>query len=287
MFQFFLLLAMQWTARFAQAKYQTMDLSDEVVLITGATAGIGEATAHRFAEEGSKVILTGRRENRLEKVKRDILEKVPSASVFSIRLDVQDIKQIESLKQNLPEDFRQVTILVNNAGLALGRNHIENTPMSDVQRMIQTNVIGLMAMTKVFVEDMRARDHGHIINIASISSHYTYPGGTVYCASKFAVQGFTESLRQELVSSGVRVTQVSPAAVNTEFSLVRLGQKEKADKVYEGWTPLFADDIADNILYVATRPKHVAIGEMIVWSTNQSPGFAGGIAKKTDKKNEL
>ena len=117
MFQFFLLLAMQWTARFAQAKYQTMDLSDEVVLITGATAGIGEATAHRFAEEGSKVILTGRRENRLEKVKRDILEKVPSASVFSIRLDVQDIKQIESLKQNLPEDFRQVTILVNNAGV--------------------------------------------------------------------------------------------------------------------------------------------------------------------------
>jgi len=248
------------------AIYPSQSLSGDVVLITGATAGIGEACAWRFAEAGCKLVLAGRRTERLEALKT-ALQAAYTVEVHCATLDVCQLDRVAALPAELPWT---VDILVNNAGLALGVSTADENSMEHVQTMLQTNVMGVAAMAKAFVPGMRSRGKGHLINIGSVAGHFAYAGGSGYCASKFAVDAFTTAARHDLVGTPVRVTVVSPGLCNTEFSTVRLGSKEAADKVYENIVPLSGADVADNVLYAATRPPHVQVADMIVYATNQS-----------------
>lgn len=250
------------------------NLNVDTVLVTGATAGIGKAVALAFADAGAgAIIITGRRLDRLRELESEIRSKWPSVLVHAAQLDIQNVQEITSLYQSLPTQFQNVSILVNNAGLALELKAADETPVEDMQTMVQTNVIGLMAMTSTFTAPMRKRGYGHVINIGSVTGHYTYAGGSVYAGTKFAVNAYTQALQQDLVGTPVRVTQIAPGAVNTEFSSVRFkGDQSKADAVYKGFEPLSGDDVADSVIYAATRPLHVQIGEIIIWPTNQAPG---------------
>jgi len=251
--------------------YAPHSLNKDVALVTGASAGIGEACAFRLAAAGAKVIITGRREGKLKEVADRIRKVVPKAQIHVQSLDLQDTKAVAAFRSRLPTVFQDVTILVNNAGLALGLNAADGTPMEHVSQMMNTNVVGLIAMTSAFVPHMRTRGYGHIINIGSISGHHTYAGGSIYCATKHAVRAYTQTLQQELVATNLRVSLVSPGFVDTEFSTVRFsGDKKKADSVYKGMQPLVAADIADTVHYVATRPSHVQVGEIVVWPRNQA-----------------
>merc|ERR1719174_3643594 len=238
--------------------YAPHGLDKDIALVTGASAGIGEACALRLAAAGAKVIITGRRTDKLNTVAARIRKAVPTAQIHVQSLDLQDTTAVAAFRSRLPAEYRDVTLLVNNAGLALGLNEADDTPMADVQQMFNTNVVGLIAMTSAFVPHMRTRGCGHIINIGSISGHHTYVGGSVYCATKHAVGAYTQTLQQELVATNVRVSLVSPGFVDTEFSTVRFsGDKKRADAMYKGFQPLVAADIADTVHYVATRPSHV------------------------------
>ena len=261
--------------------YKSQSVADCTVLITGATAGIGEAIAWRFAEAGAKLIICGRRTERLEALSAALVAKYPSLTKpHCATLDVQQLDKLQALPSSLPSEFASIDILVNNAGLALGTEPVWSTSIADVQQMIGTNVTALIALTTAVLPGMRARGKGHLINISSIAGHEAYAGGSVYCASKFAVSAYTTAARHDLVETPIRVTQISPAAVNTEFSTVRFGAGSgassssadptaKADAVYANFVPLVAADIADNVLYAATRPPHVTIADMVVYPTNQ------------------
>lgn len=253
--------------------YPSASVADEVVLITGATAGIGEACAYRFAEAGARLVLLGRRAERLSALQESLTSKYGTQS-HTVQLDVQDLDAVAALPETLPASFAAVSVLVNNAGLALGVSPAEANDMASVTTMLTTNVAAVMAFTRAFVPGFKQRGKGHLINVGSIAGHEAYAGGSVYCATKHAVDAFTTAARHDLIATPVRVTAISPGIVNTEFSTVRLGSKEKADAVYADVEPLVAADVADNIFYAATRPAHVQIADIVVLATNQAAAKA-------------
>jgi 3-hydroxy acid dehydrogenase / malonic semialdehyde reductase len=245
-------------------------IQNQIVLITGASSGIGAACARAFAEAGAKLILAARRLDRLESLAADLTEKY-SAQVHLVQLDVSDRTQVESTLHALPDSWRTVDILINNAGLSRGLDKLHEGSIQDWEEMIDTNVKGLLYMTRALVPGMVERGQGHIINIGSIAGHQTYPNGNVYCATKAAVKALSEGLKMDLLGTPVRVSAVDPGMVETEFSEVRFhGDTERASKVYQGLTPLTPEDVADTILFCATRPAHVNISEVLLVPTEQA-----------------
>jgi len=241
----------------------------KIALITGATAGIGEATAFKLAEEGINLIITGRREARLHQLKNK-LEQL-NVRVLPRSFDVRDEQAVKIALGSLPEEWQKIDILVNNAGLAAGMNALHEGDSDDWDRMIDTNVKGLLYVTRAVTPGMVARRRGQIINIGSIAGKEVYPKGNVYCATKHAVDALTKGMRIDLLPYGIRVTQICPGAVETEFSLVRFhGDAVRAGKVYEGFENLVANDIAECIHFVVTRPPHVNINDMVVMPTAQA-----------------
>lgn len=241
----------------------------KIALVTGATAGIGEATALMLAEEGAALIITGRREERLLLLKNK-LEQL-NVRVLPLCFDVSDEQAVKQSLGSLPEEWRAIDILVNNAGLAAGMNTVQEGDSDDWNRMIDTNVKGLLYVTRAVTRGMVARGSGQIINIGSIAGKEVYPNGNVYCATKHAVDALTKGLRIDLLPHGIRVTQVCPGAVETEFSLVRFhGDAARAEKVYQGFENLVAGDIAECIRFVINRPPHVNINDMVVMPTAQA-----------------
>jgi len=246
-------------------------LKDKVVLITGASAGIGEWTARLFAASGSNLVLTARRVEKLDALKKDLELKHSGIKIFTSALDVRSRQSVDQLIKAIPNEMSEIDILVNNAGLALGVKHTHENDLDAVDTVIDTNVKGVFYMTRAIVPGMVQRKRGHIFNISSVAGLEGYPGGSIYCASKFAVQGMTESLRKELVATPLRVTAICPGLVGeTEFSMVRFGDKESASKVYQGIQALTPEDIADNIVYIASRPPHVQITDIVIMATNQA-----------------
>ncbi len=241
----------------------------KTVFITGSTSGIGRACAEKFASNGFRVILNGRREERLQQFS-DYLVKTYQAEVFKLAFDVRNKKQVYAAIESLPDAWRKIDILINNAGLALGLSNIDSGLEEDWEQMIDTNVKGLLYVSKAVMKDMIVRKNGHIINIGSIAGRQTYLKGNVYCATKHAVESITEAMRMELVADNIKVTLLSPGAVKTEFSQVRFkGDKEKAEKVYEGFQPLNPEDVADCALFCASLPQHVNINDMLIMPSAQ------------------
>jgi 3-hydroxy acid dehydrogenase/malonic semialdehyde reductase len=253
------------------AKRTPTSMKDKVVLITGATAGIGEACARSFAAEKAKLVLVGRREDRLEDVKRMLLSEDPSLKIHTVSLSVTDYDAVAALPDKLPKEFANVSVLLNNAGLALGVTSIEKNSIHDAKQVMDTNVLGVVAFCSAFVPGMLARGEGHIVNMGSVAGHYAYATGTVYNASKYAVRGFTEAARHDLAGSPIRVTHISPGLVGgTEFSNVRLGDDSKAAAVYANLEHMIPEDVADAVMYAVTRPAHCQIADVILYCTNQS-----------------
>jgi 3-hydroxy acid dehydrogenase/malonic semialdehyde reductase len=240
------------------------------ILITGATAGFGEATARMFAENNWNLILTGRRVERLERLKSE-LAHFPIA-IETLCFDVRDERQVNDAINSLSETVKSnIQILVNNAGLAVGRSPIADGLTDDWNRMIDTNIKGLLYVTKAVVPLLQLNGSGHIINLGSIAGKEVYAGGNVYCATKHAIDALSRSMRIDLVNDGIKVTNIAPGAAETEFSLVRFkGDEVTAKSVYDGFDPLQAIDIADAIYYVCTRPKHVTINDLVIMPTAQA-----------------
>jgi len=246
------------------------DLKKKTVLITGASSGIGFACAHAFAREGARLILTARRKQRLDALAKELKAK-HGTEVYAIKLDVRKQPDVETAVKNLPQEWQEIEVLLNNAGLSRGLDKLYEGKLEDWEEMIDTNVKGLLYVSRAVIPGMVARGHGTIINIGSIAGHEVYPGGSVYCASKHAVDAITRGLRMDLVDTPIRVCTVDPGLVQTEFSIVRFrGNDERAKNVYKGLQPLTPEDIADAVVYCATRPPHVQIAEMIVLPTAQA-----------------
>lgn len=242
----------------------------KIALITGATAGIGEACAHVFARERYDLILTGRRTDRLEKLAQQ-LKKEYNVAVITSSFDVRERNDVISKLEELPAEWRQVNVLVNNAGLSQGLDPIQSGSYDDWETMIDTNVKGLLYVTKVVSNWMISNGFGHIVNLGSIAGKEVYPNGNVYCASKHAVDALNKGMRIDLLPYGIKVTIVHPGAVETEFSEVRFkGDKARAKKVYDGFEPLVAMDIAETIWFAVSRPAHVNINELTVMPTAQA-----------------
>ena len=242
----------------------------KIALITGATSGIGEACAHTFAREGFNLVLTGRRIERLEKLAAKLNKKYNTEVAVSA-FDVQNREETLANLEELPAKWKKVNVLINNAGLSQGLDPIQKGDYTDWETMIDTNIKGLLYVSKVVSNWMITNGKGHIINIGSIAGKEVYPNGNVYCATKFAVDALNKGMRLDLLSHGIKVTSVHPGAVNTEFSEVRFhGDKERAAKTYNGFTPLVADDVAETIWFAASRPAHVNINELTVMPTAQA-----------------
>lgn len=247
-----------------------MTLQDRIVLITGASSGIGSATARVFAQAGAKLILTARRQARLEQL-ADELGKEFASSTHLLSLDVRDAIAVESAISNLSADWSSIDILINNAGLSRGLEKLQAGSIQDWEEMIDTNIKGLLYLTRAIVPGMISRGRGHVVNLGSTAGHQTYPNGNVYCATKAAVRVISEGLKQDLLGTPVRVSSVDPGLVETEFSQVRFrGDTERAKKVYQGLTPLTPTDVADVIFFCATRPPHVNISEVLLMPTDQA-----------------
>lgn len=245
-------------------------LRNRTVLITGASSGIGEACARAFASEGARLILAARRVERLESL-ADSLADGLDTEAHVIELDVRDAAAVEAVISNLSAEWSTIDVLVNNAGLGLGLGKLHEGIVDHWNQMIDTNVKGLLHVTKAVVPGMVSRGRGHVINIGSIAGHELYPGGNVYCATKFAVDAITKGLRMDLVDTPIRVSTVDPGLVETEFSFVRFeGDVERAKRVYEGIEVLTGNDVADAVVYCATRPPHVQINEIILTPTYQA-----------------
>jgi NADP-dependent 3-hydroxy acid dehydrogenase YdfG len=241
-----------------------------IVCVTGATSGFGKAIAEKFLAEGSRVITTGRRKDRLEKDQLLWEKKYGTNKVYSIAMDVQDQQAVEKGFSSLPEEWQAIDILVNNAGLALGRDSFDQANLQDWETMWQTNVMGLVYVTRALLPHIIKRK-GHIINIGSIAGKEVYPEGNMYCASKHAVDALSKSMRIDLLQHGVKVTAIHPGAAETEFSLVRYkGDASKAAPVYAGYQPLSAEDIADITYFAASLPPHVCINDLVVTPTAQA-----------------
>ncbi|MCM1449735.1 MAG: SDR family NAD(P)-dependent oxidoreductase [Clostridiales bacterium] len=240
-----------------------------VVVVTGATSGIGEACARKFLEAGHRVIITGRNEQKL----KEIVEEYGNQHCHALQFDVRDRDEVTNALASLPVEWAAIDILVNNAGLALGLEPEYEGDYSDWDTMVDTNIKGLLTMTREIVPGMIARNRGHIINIGSVAGDAAYAGGNVYCATKAAVKSITDGLRIDLAHTPLRVTLLKPGLVETHFSNVRFhGDDERADKVYQGITPLTGDDIADAALYAASAPAHVQIAEVLILATHQASG---------------
>ena len=242
----------------------------KIALITGATAGIGEACANLFAREKYNLILTGRRLDRLEKLAAKLHKKY-DVEVAIGNFDVRDRQAVTENLEKLPAKWKKVNVLINNAGLSQGLDPIQDGSLDDWENMIDTNVKGLLYVTKVVANWMIINGTGHIINLGSIAGKEVYAKGNVYCATKFAVDALSQGMRIDLLPHGIKVSSVDPGGVETEFSEVRFkGDKERAKKTYDGWEPLNADDIAETIWFVASRPKNVNINDIVVMPTAQA-----------------
>lgn len=257
------------------------DLMGRTILITGATSGIGEAMARLFACEGARLLLCGRRTDRLQGLAEELKAAHETESLV-FHLDVRDRDQVSMAFRSLPEEWSEIDALVNNAGLSRGLDPAQEGDLDDWDEMVRTNLSGLLYMTRHVLPAMVRRGKGDVLNVASIAAHEVYPGGAVYCATKHAVDAFTRGLRMDLVNTPIRVMSISPGMTETEFSVVRFhGDRERADRVYEGMTPLSANDVAETALFALTRPVHVQVGEIILWPTAQASCTLVARAPKT------
>ena len=249
-------------------KYYSMN---KIVLVTGATSGIGLACARKFAENGDKLILTGRNEQRLAEIRKELVEK--GAEVLTLAFDVRDREKASRYIGQLPAEWQEIDVLVNNAGLALGLEpEYEGNP-DEWETMIDTNIKGLLTMTRLVVPGMVERNRGQVINIGSVAGDAAYAGGNVYCATKAAVKALTDGLRIDVANTEVRVTNLKPGLVETNFSNVRFhGDNDRAANLYKGIKPLTGDDIADVAVYAANAPAHVQIAEVLILATHQASG---------------
>lgn len=241
-----------------------------IALITGATSGIGMATAKKFAQKDINLIITGRRNERLLALAQELKEKY-FIDVITLNFDVRNNKEVEENLNSLPTEWKNIDILVNNAGLAAGKDAIQSALLSDWEQMIDTDVKGLLYVSRVVLPWMCERKKGHVINICSIAGKEVYAGGSVYCAVKHAVDAISKGMRIDCLPYNIKVTNVCPGAVETEFSMVRFkGDKEKNDATYRGFTPLTGEDIADTITYCVTLPEHVNINDLVIMPTAQA-----------------
>jgi len=255
-------------------------ITNEIVLITGASSGIGAACAKIFAQHGAKLILCARRLDHLQKLAQD-LEGQYNTITRCVQLDVRNEHLVQQAVNALPGTWQNITLLVNNAGLAAGIDKLQDALIADWQQMIDTNISGLLYVTRAVINGMINRGKGHIINIGSVAGHEIYSGGTVYAATKHAVNAITRSLRLDLCGTNVRVSSIDPGMTLTEFSEVRFkGDLQRAQNVYAGMTPLAPEDVADAVYYCASRPAHVNITELVMYPTDQA-----GIAMVNRKKN--
>ena len=242
----------------------------KIVLITGATSGIGEACARKFAEGGYDLILTGRRQERLESIRQELMSN-GKTDVLCLAFDVRDTEAARKAIEGLQGKWQKIDVLINNAGLALGLDKEYEGDLDKYATMIDTNIKGLLTMTRLVAPGMVKRNEGHIINIGSVAGDAAYANGSVYCATKSAVKALTDGLRIDVVDTALRVTNIKPGLVETNFSVTRFdGDTERAAKVYEGIQPLTGDDIADVVFYAASAPKHVQIAEVLVLATHQA-----------------
>lgn len=245
-------------------------LQGKTVLITGASSGIGKATAMEFASYGANLILAARRVERLEELKLELLQQ-HNIKVFVIGMDVTHPKQVKTALDHLPDSIKNIDILVNNAGLALGLDNLIDDDVENWETMIDTNIKGFLTVLRLVTKRMVAQGYGHIINIGSVAGVEAYAKGSVYCATKHAVHAISQGLREEMVEHGIKVSEILPGAVNTEFSTVRFkGDQERADAVYQGFEPLQASDVAELIVYTANLPSHVNLAESLILAARQS-----------------
>lgn len=241
-----------------------------IVFITGATAGIGKATAEIFAKNGYQLIITGRRKERLDELSAQ-LKSAFNCDVLSLHFDVRNSKEVETAVNSIPEKWRKIDVLVNNAGLAVGLNSIQEGVLEDWERMIDTNVKGLLYITRTLAPLMISNGSGHIINLGSIAGKEVYANGNVYCATKHAVDALSKSMRIDLLPHHIKVTAIHPGMVETEFSIVRFkGDEQRAQNVYKGLQPLTASDIAETIYWTASRPAHVNINDIVIMPAVQA-----------------
>ncbi len=241
-----------------------------IVFITGSTSGLGKATAELFAKNGYNIVITGRRKERLDELSAH-LKSVYKVEVLSLNFDVRKLKEVESAVNSLNADWKKINVLVNNAGLAVGLGPINEGVIDDWERMIDTNIKGLLYMTRYLSPIMIENGYGHIVNIGSIAGKEVYANGNVYCATKHAVDALSKAMRIDLLQHNIKVTAIHPGMVETEFSIVRFkGDEDRAKNVYKGVTPLSATDIADTIYWVASRPAHVNINDIIIMPTAQA-----------------
>ncbi|KAF2829092.1 NAD(P)-binding protein [Ophiobolus disseminans] len=258
-------------------------LKGKTIVITGASSGIGKATAVEFAKtqpDDLKLILTARREDTLKEVAREIEGFAKGVKVLPVKLDISKIDQVQAFVGNLPEEFKDIDVLVNNAGLVKGMAQAPEISTADIDTMFSTNVTGLIAMTQAILPLLKAKDRGDIINIGSIAGREPYAGGSIYCATKAAVRSFTDAMRKELIATRIRVIVIDPGQVETEFSVVRFGgDTEKAKKVYEGVEPLTGEDIAEVVVFAAGRRENVVLADTLVFPSHQAA--AGVMHRKT------
>lgn len=242
----------------------------DFVFITGATSGFGEACAKKFASEGYNVVITGRREERLKKLQIEL--QAHHAEVISLCFDVRNLNEVENAVSSLSDNVKNnISILINNAGLAVGREPIDQGNIDDWERMIDTNIKGLLYVSKNIIPFLKQNQRGHIFNIGSIAGKEVYPMGNVYCGTKHAVDALSRAMRIDLVNDNIKVTNIAPGAADTEFSLVRFkGDRQKADATYDGFEPLVAEDIANIIFFTATLPQHVTINDLTIMPTAQA-----------------
>ena len=242
---------------------------NKIIMVTGATAGFGKATALKFAKNGYDIIITGRRKERLDDLEKELLGM--DIKVLSLNFDVRNRFEVEDTIKSLPEEWKKIDILVNNAGLAVGMDHIDEGNVDDWDRMIDTNIKGLLYVTRAVAPLMSARNSGYIFNISSIAGKEEYEYGNVYCASKHAVDSLSRSMRIDLLKHNIKVTNIAPGMAETEFALVRFkGDKERAKSVYKGIDPLTGEDIAEVIFYCASMPAHVCINDIAITPTQQA-----------------
>ncbi|PLX02937.1 MAG: NAD(P)-dependent oxidoreductase [Marinilabiliales bacterium] len=243
---------------------------NKIILITGATAGIGEATARLLASEGNHLIITGRRKEKLNQLSKDLINQF-GVRVTYLTFDIRKKEEVNKAINSLEKDWKNIDVLINNAGLAVGLSPLHDGLTEDWDTMIDTNLKGLLYITRKVSPLMIKQKHGHIVNIGSIAGKEVYPGGNVYCSTKHGVEALTKAMRMELVEHGIKVTSVCPGMVETEFSEVRFkGDKTKAKAVYEGFEPLHAEDIAETIHFIITRPDHVNINDILIMPTAQA-----------------
>lgn len=243
---------------------------NRIIFISGATSGIGKSCAEYFAKNRDRLILTGRREERLQKLQKELTEKYQT-EIQILPFDIRDKNAVKTAVNSLPAEWKNIDVLINNAGLASGLNTIQEGDIEDWEKMIDTNVKGLLYLSREIIPLMIERKKGHVINIGSIAGKEVYPNGNVYCSTKHAVDALTKAMRIDLLPHMIKVTQIAPGAVETEFSIVRFhGDKDRAKKVYEGYTPLSPDDIADVVFYVANLPEHVNINDLLIMPTAQA-----------------